>query len=175
MAVWPPDDVLDRVAALPRPAVDGLRWTGREHWHVTLRFLGPVPELDPVVEALAELPPAGPTTATVGPATDRFDQRVLHVPVDGLEEFAAAVVDATAHLGKPADDRPFHGHLTLARVARHAKADLRPLTGAPVEARWEVDSVCLVESRLHPAGARYEVLDRFPRPTSSHLADDETA
>ena len=28
VAVWPPDDVLDAVAALERPAQDGLRWTG---------------------------------------------------------------------------------------------------------------------------------------------------
>ena len=39
VAVWPPDDVLDRLAVLPRPEVDGLRWTDQDHWHVTLRFL----------------------------------------------------------------------------------------------------------------------------------------
>lgn len=162
VAVWPPGDVLDRVAALPRPTVPGLRWTGREHWHVTLRFLGPVPEVEPVAEALAALPPGGPTNAVLGPTTGRFDQRILHVPVAGLEAVASVVVDATGHLGRPPDDRPFHGHLTLARAAKHARVDLRPLAGAPVEGDWEVDAVCLVESRLSPAGARYEILDRFP-------------
>lgn len=162
VAVWPPEEVLDRVAALSRPAIEGVRWTGREHWHVTLRFLGPVPEVQPVAEALAALPRLGPTTGILGPATGRFDQRILHVPVTGLDDVAAAVVQATAHLGKPPDDRPFHGHLTLARVAKHAKVDLRPLTGTPVADTWTVDEVCLVESFPSPSGARYEVRLRLP-------------
>ena len=40
IAVWPPPDVVEQVAALPRPPVAGLRWTEPEQWHVTLRFLG---------------------------------------------------------------------------------------------------------------------------------------
>ena len=69
---------------------------------------------------------------------------------------------ATAHLGRPPDDRPYAGHLTLARVAKRARTDLRPLTGALVAARWTVDRICLVESHLSSTGARYEVLERFP-------------
>lgn len=162
MAVWPPDDVLDRLAALPRPEVPGLRWTDRDQWHVTLRFLGPVPQMEPVVEALSGLPALGPATAVLGPVVGRFDQRILHVPVAGLDPVAAAVIDATAHLGRPPDERPFHGHLTLGRVTKRAKADLRPLEGRQIEARWAVHAVCVVESRLSPAGARYDVLDQIP-------------
>ncbi|MER3453020.1 MAG: RNA 2',3'-cyclic phosphodiesterase, partial [Acidimicrobiia bacterium] len=47
VAVWPPEEVLDVVAKLPRPGVVGLRWTSREQWHVTLRFFGSVPEPAP--------------------------------------------------------------------------------------------------------------------------------
>lgn len=163
VAVWPPDDVLDRLAVLPRPEVDGLRWTDQDHWHVTLRFLGSVDDVEPVRAALAGVAMAagGPVRAVLGPAVDRFSQRVLHVPVAGLNGIAAAVVESTAHLGKRPDDRAFNGHVTLARAARDAKVDLRPLTGTAISAEWEVGSVCLVESRLSPAGATYEVLDRF--------------
>ena len=162
MAVWPPDEVLEGIAKLVRPEIDGLRWTGRDQWHVTLRFLGPIAGTEAVVDALTGLAPIGPATAVLGPALGRFDQRILHVPVAGLEPVAVAVVEATAHLGKPPDDRPFHGHVTLARVAKRAKVDLRPLVGGSVHARWAVGSVCLVESRLSPSGARYHVLDHFP-------------
>ncbi len=162
MAVWPPDEVLDRLAALPRPEVDGMRWTDQEQWHVTLRFLGSVDDVEPVQAALADVASANAAVAAVlGPAVDRFGQRILQVPVAGLDDIAAAVVRSTAHLGKRPDDRPFHGHVTLARVSRDARVDLRPLTGTAVSAEWDVSSVCLVESHLSPKGAHYEVLERF--------------
>lgn len=171
MAVWPPEDVLDRLEALPRPTVPGLRWTDRHQWHVTLRFLGPVPEVEPVVEALtAATPAAQPPTAVLGPTVGRFGHRILHVPVGGLDPIAATVVAATAGLGKPPDDRAFTGHITLARVVNRAKIDLRPHAAHPVAAAWEVDSICLVESRLSPAGARYEVLERFTLPPGPRTA-----
>lgn len=162
VAVWPPDDVLDRLAALDRPALDGLRWTTRDQWHVTLRFLGQVPDAEAVSGALGVLSGSPAVDAGLGPATGRFGRRILHVPVAGLEPVAAEVVRATAHLGRPPDDRPFAGHVTLARIAKDAKADLRPLTGVGVTGMWRVEEVCLVESRLSPKGARYEVLERFP-------------
>ena len=40
MAVWPPEEVLDLIGGLARPEVEGLRWTTRDQWHVTLRFFG---------------------------------------------------------------------------------------------------------------------------------------
>lgn len=176
VAVWPPDDVVERLAALHRPAIDGLRWTGPDQWHVTLRFFGWVPDAAPVAGALARVT-AEPVTAELGPATGRFHQRILHVPVRGLDSVAAAVAGATAHLGRPPDDRPFAGHLTLARVAGQARVDLRPLTGTPIAGEWPVDELCLVESRLSPLGARYEIVDRFPLsggigPQATHPIED---
>jgi RNA 2',3'-cyclic 3'-phosphodiesterase len=157
--VWPPDDVLDRLAALDRPEVAGLRWTGRHQWHVTLRFFGQA-NLEPVLAALAGVE-AESASARLGPTVGRFGQRILHVPVAGLDAVAAAVLEATAGIGRAAEDRPFAGHLTLARVAKGARVDLRGFAGAAMEGSWEVGDVCLVESRLSPGGARYEVVDRF--------------
>lgn len=162
VAVWPPPEILDILAGLDRPAVDGVRWTTRDQWHVTLRFLGPMPEVEPVAEVLAGMRPAGLANAIIGPAVGRFGQRILHVPVGGVDAVAAGVVAATAGLGRPPEDRPFRGHVTLARVVKHGTVDLRPLAGASVAGEWEVGAVCLMESRMSPAGARYDVLDRFP-------------
>ena len=85
---------------------------------------------------------------------------MLCVPVAGLDGVAESVMALTAALGQPADFRPFHGHLTLARGRRGI--DLRPLAGTPFSAVWPVDEVTLVASHLHPDGARYEVMGRFP-------------
>lgn len=171
VAVWPPPEVLDRIAALPRPSVPGLRWTTVDQWHITLRFLGSVPDAGPVVAALDRAAATGErpevlvgsvVVAEAGPHTGRFGHRILHVPVGGLVELAATVVAATAGVGEPPDDRPFTGHITLARVAKSGAVDLRPLVGAPFSARWDVTELTLVESRLGAAGARYEVVARFP-------------
>jgi 2'-5' RNA ligase len=163
VAVWPPPDVVDQIAARARPTVIGLRWTGPDQWHVTLRFFGWVDDQAEVSAALAAaVSGLAPVEATVGPSVGRFGHRVLHVPVEGLGQLAAAVVTATAGLGKPPEDRAFSGHLTLARVGRGARVNLRALAGEPVNARWPVSDVTLVESRLSPAGARYEMVERFP-------------
>ena len=160
-AVALPTDVLDVVEALDRPSMEGLRWTDREQWHVTLRFLGAVDDAAAVVAALTTVR-ASPRHVALGPAVARFGQRVLQIPVSGLDDVAAAVVDATSALGAPPEDRPFTGHLTLARVRGRRRVDLRPLTGASVSASWPVEDVVLFESHLHPKGARYEVVERFP-------------
>lgn len=164
VAVGLPDDVLSLVDALPRPGVVGVRWTTRAQWHVTLRFLGRVDDalVDDVVGALrsVEVPPGA--VATLGPATARFGQRVVQVPVDGLGALAARVVEATASFGEAPEDRPFRGHLTLARVGRGAgRVDLRPLCGAAISAAWPVTGFELYSSELHPHGARYTVVERF--------------
>lgn len=160
VAAWPPAEVVSLLAELPRPAVKGVRWTRPDQWHVTLRFLGNVDDVESVVAALRAVRAAG-ATAVMGPAVGRFGHRILHVPVEGLKEVAGAVVAATAGIGEPPDDRPFRGHITLARVADRARVDLRPLAGTALSASWPVDEVALVVSRLAPTGARYEIVDRF--------------
>jgi 2'-5' RNA ligase len=175
IAVWPPEEALDSIARLERPQIAGLRWTIREQWHVTLRFLGPVTVVGEVVEAMAGLTGGGArrARAVMGPAVGRFGRRILHVPVAGLESVAAAVVAATETLGQRPDDRPFTGHITLARVAKGASVDLRALAGGLLSVQWDVDSVDLVESRLSTSGARYEVLARFPLAGRAYLVGAE--
>jgi 2'-5' RNA ligase len=147
------------VAALERPAIPGLRWSRADQWHVTLRFLGET-DVAPVTGALEGVDVPAPRVQ-LGPTVGRFGHRILHVPVRGLEVLAQAVAACTATLGRPPEDRPFRGHLTLARVVKDAHVDLRRLAGVTLEATWDATSFCLVESRLSPAGSRYEVVERF--------------
>lgn len=167
VAVWPPVSVVEQLAAIHRPEVAGVRWTRPDQWHVTVRFFGAVAEGEvPALrralgDAVGEVGGTGPVTAVAGPAVRRFGRQVVQVPVGGLAGLAASVVEATAGFGEPPEDRPFAGHLTLAR-ARGRGTDLRPLTGAAVAGEWPVDEVTLVESRLSREGATYEVVGRFP-------------
>jgi 2'-5' RNA ligase len=160
VAVWPSPEVVASIAALARPEVDGLRWTTEDQWHVTLRFFGEC-DVDDAAAALATVD-AGSTVATMGPTTGRFGKRVLHVPVQRLDDVARQVVNKTKRVGKPPEPRPFRGHLTLARARDRRGVDLRPLSGVDLAGEWPVTEVTLVASQLHPKGARYEIVARQP-------------
>jgi 2'-5' RNA ligase len=160
VAVWPPEEVLDTIAALPRADVPGLRWTTRDQWHVTLRFFGSVGDVEPVLAAVRSIE-APACDVTLGPEVGRFGRRILHVPTVGLDPVAAATVRATAGVGDPPDPRPFQGHLTLAR-SRRGDTDLRPFAGIRIDRRWRATEVTLVQSHLEKTGARYEVIERVP-------------
>ena len=172
VGVWPPAPVLDAVAALRRPEHSGLRWTTRDQWHVTLRFLGEVEEGDGphLVGALEERLARHPAVdMTLGPAVEWLGSRrqgVLVVPVAGAIGLAAAVVEATAGFGGPPEPRPFRGHLTLARV-RSGRTVPTGLAGELIHATWRADRVALVQSRLHADGARYETLAELPLGAAS--------
>jgi 2'-5' RNA ligase len=159
VALWPPADVLDALEALPRLPLAGARWTTRAQWHVTLRFLGSADGR--VAAAALDNLVATPCTAELGPRPTRLGRGVLTLPVTGIDELAAAVVHATAHVGVPPDTRRFRGHLTLAESRRgHA-----PRLDAELRASWPVTEVALVESHLHPAGARYDTVHTVPLTT----------
>ena len=157
VAVWPPTEVLDGVEALFRPVEAGGRWTRRDQWHVTLRFLGSA-DIDEVTSALAGVRHP-PVEAVVGPATELLGEGVLHLPVAGLGSLADGVVAATRDLGRPPEGRPFLGHLTLARMAGVPREGV---LDQAFSARFAVDAVHLVSSSLGGDAARYETVATFP-------------
>jgi len=150
--------VVEELMSLRRKDQRGVRFVRPENWHVTLRFLGDC-RADDVVAALDGVAPA-PTRATLGPAVDVLDERVLVVPVDGLDAIAAEVIERTRDIGDPPPRRRFLGHLTIARVK--PRVAMPTTLGASVHAEFDVDEIALVHSRLDPAGARYEIMCTWP-------------
>jgi RNA 2',3'-cyclic 3'-phosphodiesterase len=161
VGVRPPDRVLDALDRLARPERPGVRWTRRDQWHVTLRFLGEVADPDPVIAALASAP-LPRSEARMGPRVEALSRQVVCLPVAGLDGLARAIEDATAGFGRPPDDRPFRGHLTLARVRQGSASRL---TGQAVEDRFPVTDVRLICSHQGGHGPRYEDLHVQPLGT----------
>jgi 2'-5' RNA ligase len=157
VAVWPPPSAVEVIAGLPRAEVDGLRWTGPEQWHVTVRFFGEA-DIDEAVAACRRID-AVACDVTMGPRVERLGRGVVVIPVDGLDALAGAVIGATSGVGRPPDDRPFRGHVTLARTKGGARRC--PLIGQPVAAAWRATDVALVRSDLRPHGARYTTVETF--------------
>ena len=181
VAVWPDEPTRTRLQALQLELgrSKGLRFVGPARWHVTLRFLGEVPDDDipPLADALlaatgpAATGPAatGPTTAVecrLGPGTGWFTGvRVLQLPAAGVDNLAAAVRRATAPIvPPPPSDPPFNGHLTLARAKgrRLSVAALGEMANIPFEAAFPVDAIDLVSSQPSPDGHAYTTLARAP-------------
>jgi 2'-5' RNA ligase len=162
VATWPPEEVLDALRSIPRPDQPDLRFTTEDQWHVTLRFLGNVDEeaVPRVVDALAVLGACGAVEAEVLPAPKRLGRTAVVLDVDGLAPVAAAVAGAVGHLG--GDDRPFHGHVTLARMRRPGRWPSGGIGGLAEPIRWRAGEVALVRSRLGRGPAAYETLTTVP-------------
>lgn len=157
------------------PRVD-VRWLEPAGMHLTLAFLGEVREerLAALQNTLAGVVTRRPPLALVARGLGGFPSarrpRVVWVGIIGEREelgrTAAAVASALVPLGFPAEERPFRGHVTLARV--RSPRGLQPL-GEAIAAgsdadlgEWTARDVVLYRSHLRPSGAVYEPLARLP-------------
>ncbi|MET9774772.1 RNA 2',3'-cyclic phosphodiesterase [Streptomyces sp. NPDC006367] len=180
-AVLPPEDVVAalaaEVAALKRlPGADGLRWTGRPGWHLTLAFYGEVDD-DLVPDLSARLARAAHRTAPFGLALrggGHFGHgRALWVGAEGdlaaLRLLAGRAESAGRRAGvERGEHRSYKAHLTVARS--RAAYDVGPyvdaLAGFTGRA-WTVTDLALVRSDLPRSGVpgeqpRYETVARSP-------------
>ncbi|MGI9645390.1 MAG: RNA 2',3'-cyclic phosphodiesterase [Ilumatobacteraceae bacterium] len=158
VAVWPPENVLDRLADIERPKDQGVKWVPQQNLHITLRFLGDA-DIDEASARLdeAHLPEA---TAVVGPAFDLLGERSLISPVAGVDDLADVVRVALRGLGTEPDRKRFQGHITVARLGRNARP--RRSAGRRFDATFDVREVALVASTLRDGGAVYETVATWP-------------
>lgn len=161
-ALWPEEGVRAAIEArlppIPRPA----RAVSRGNWHLTLAFLG---DTAPARRAAYEEAARTLAGRPIELVLDRFGYfhraRILWIGAGevprGLQALHADLNAVLADCGHEPDTRPFLAHLTLARR-------MPPPGGLPVPepVRWRAADFCLVRSTLERAGARYEVLRRFP-------------
>jgi 2'-5' RNA ligase len=137
---------------------------------VTIRFLGEVASNAALTEALgAAASGSQAVTAALGPRPTALNERVWVLPVEGLDGLAGAVQEATREVVPVTGRRRFRGHVTLAR-ARQPES-LARLPAAEVRGDWTVDAFTLVCSELHPHGARYEVMARWPLGKGGRVGD----
>jgi 2'-5' RNA ligase len=158
VAIWPPEEVLERLADIERPKDPGVKWVPQENLHITLRYLGDA-DIDEVIKRLdGVLLPT--TTAVLGPAFDLRAERSIMLPVAGLDDLAAVVEQSMRGVGTANERRRFLGHLTLARLAKRARPDRS--VGRLFGASFEVGEIALVTSTLSERGSIYETVETWP-------------
>jgi RNA 2',3'-cyclic 3'-phosphodiesterase len=170
IAVDPSAPALDHLAEFTAGLAvgrTGTRVTARHLWHVTLAFLGEVPEerLPAAIEAVDNivLGQAAPALRIAGGG--RFGRGRFTILWAGIEgdlrplRLATARQLRAAHL--PFDAKRFHPHLTVARPgdrlpAEEIEADVAALKTYEGP-QWTADAVRLVRSHLGPK-PRYETM-----------------
>ncbi|MEW6474160.1 MAG: RNA 2',3'-cyclic phosphodiesterase [Actinomycetota bacterium] len=175
MALKPPEDVLEAVAAAVEPARSirvGLRWEQRERYHLTLQFLGRVWELAPVVQGLAAAAESraafpfrlGGAGAFPKPGRARVVWIGAAAGADEVVDLAGTVAGALKPVGYEPDRQAFHPHLTVARLkVPDNVADVLAAIGPDAMGEpFRVAEIVLYESRLSPKGPTYTALERFP-------------
>ncbi|MGA1981056.1 MAG: RNA 2',3'-cyclic phosphodiesterase [Acidobacteriaceae bacterium] len=139
------------------------RWTPPENIHLTLVFLGEVAEdrLPTVVHELNELD-AEPLQIRLTRLDTFARAGVLFVdvePTPKLLQFQAQVATGMARCGFGLEPRPYHPHITLARLRQPGKLNGKHLTLPPaLQHSFAVDAVNLYRSHTTPGGPHYEVL-----------------
>lgn len=165
-------DALGAVRDLSLP----VRWVPPENIHVTLKFLGDVPddrapELASETEgAVTGFEPFEVLATGFGAFPSLARPRVLWVGIDDgttLTRLQAEVERAMARLGFEPEDRDFHPHLTVGRTRRKPSGSSLKRLGETVERldlseSFRVESVDLMRSELRPDGARYDVAHSVP-------------
>jgi len=164
-------DTLREVQHELRPLTNSVRWVAPESIHITLKFVGEIPE-----KRIAEI-----DTALTGLTWKRFNVTVRGVgffpgtrsprvfwaglAAPTMKELAEEIDIRMERLGFDKEKRAFRPHITLAR-ARDTRIDSSLVLGAADYEEHDfgsftVGSVFLFKSTLKPTGAVYEKLKEY--------------
>jgi RNA 2',3'-cyclic 3'-phosphodiesterase len=171
-----PSPVRENLAALLkslRAVSPQTRWVRPENLHVTLKFIGEVPEtkLAAMGNALAGARSDQPVALTfrgLGFFPNEKHPRVFWAGIEAspnLKTLAADIDKATEKLGIPPAQRPFSPHLTLARFEPPGlQEELRCAiqeNAARAFGSLRAGQFHLIESQLKASGAEYTTLESF--------------
>jgi len=177
IAIEIPDEIkkeMVKVQEQLRKANVDASWTRVEGMHLTLKFLGEVPETK-ITEIVSGLQSATEGISQlrlevkgVGTFPNPRNARVVWIGLSGdtgkLTKLQEAVEDAMACIGLARDERKFTAHLTLGRI-RHVRSRDQWLAGlAELSNRslpgFDATAVSLMKSELKPSGAVYTEMGR---------------
>lgn len=162
-------DLLDRETAPLRAEAPDVAWTSREKRHLTLKFLGDVPDgaEAPLIEAVERVAsrqrPLEMSIGGIGAFPNFGRARVVWIGVDQeprLELLHHDLEVACEESGFEVEGRPFRPHITLARIRTpldvgRARSLARVARSVRVQATELVEHMTLFQSTLAPSGACY--------------------
>jgi len=152
-----------------------LRWVKPELAHITLKFLGSVPSnrLEQLHSAIRDGIAGSKifsfSLSRIGAFPNLHRPNVVWLGIDegahNIKDLAERLEDALGRIGFKKEERPFHSHITIARIKEENRHT--PLGGFIEkyhlsENHTQICSrVALVKSTLHPCGPKYDILETF--------------
>ncbi len=178
IAIEIPDVIKQQMAGLQaqlRKADADASWPRPEGIHLSLKFLGEVPEsrIDEIKNAVAAAAAGMSRFRVEVQGTRAFpnarNARVVWAGLFGdlekLNRLQAAVEDALVRIGMEREDRPFKPHLTLARIKFiRSKESLFKALEQVKDLRlggFEAQAVSVMKSELKRTGAEYTEVARI--------------
>ncbi len=159
---------------------DGVRWTPHGQLHLTVKFLGEVPDsqLPRVVQAVASgasmANPFGMQIAGCGCFPHRAAVRIVWAGVSdasgALPQCVHVVGQELERIGFPKERQPFSPHITIGRVGEdRSQGRIRRAAEAFSLALLEqrVESVTLMSSVLSPKGPTYAAVSQADLGTAA--------
>lgn len=170
VAIRPPRAIREQLLGLMH-GIAAARWQNDDQLHLTLRFIGSVerPMAEDIATALGRLSmqPFEIALDSVGSFEKSGKLTALWAGIwapDDLKRLRDKIESAFRALGLEPDHRTFLPHITIARLnsaagpTEYFVQDNAGLKSAP----FPVAHFDLMESFLHPDGARYESVARYP-------------
>ena len=172
----PTAELLDKIAFLENNlSHDLINWTRKDHYHLTLKFLGKVSEkrISSIKKALQN---AVDKTArftmeinSIGVFGSAYNPRVLWLGINEKEKTEGIYQQLALELKKVGfytDNQNFVPHISIARIKKLSDKKffqtlLRKSNLENIQTQ-EVNEVILYESILSTKGAEYQIIETFP-------------
>lgn len=171
-----------RLIELLSPGAGNVKWVEPQHMHLTLQFLGDVPQADvpavchAVQHAVVACPPFSISLLGAGAFPHAGRPSTLWIGVDEgasqLKTLQKAIQRALKPLGFPPERRAYHPHLTLGRIRRGRGPAGTQLTQHLQQqqsfdaGRSMIDQVIVYASYLERTGPSYQAMSRVVLPAA---------
>jgi RNA 2',3'-cyclic 3'-phosphodiesterase len=164
---------LDALLGQLRPTAR-IKWSPPANLHVTIRFIGEwpenrLPDLHAALDGLPTRPPIPIQICKLGFFPNPHSPRIFWAGVEtspDLASLAGETDGALESLGLKPEGRPFHPHLTLARIQNAVPLQKLHETIAAQPSldfgSFRADRFFLYQSRQGPAGSVYTQIAEFP-------------
>ena len=165
-------DLLQEQLLLLQGGVPNATWTAPENLHLTLRFIGEVPEnhMNEIDDVLAEVSVSPFELSLAGVDTFARGREPTTIwagldPSESLSLLQSRIDKGLTRAGFPSDEKRYTAHVTLARLHRAVEARVAEYVAAHNLFRappFRVEQFSLFSSYLTSSGAVYSVEADYP-------------